>query len=204
MNGLKIKSLAVCPLLIFAGALGLSVTVVQTVEAQPTSCIPPNTPDVSGEGCIDSAGNVCSIADQFVDEMGGGYCSDSGPGAIGGEQFGSFTRSDTRPMCNGVPGVSVSPSTDPDGCIEFNEDDPTLENNPIFIILRNVVQFLLISVGVALVAVVIVSGYQYIFARGNPQQTSAARDRIGYAIGGLIMFAIASLLMNWLVPGGVI
>ena len=177
-------------------------------------------PTTGGGGFGSSFQCDCQGAGETFDDAIG--CRVSGAGAgddddgSGGPTDGNpIEEVDSAPTCpDGTPGVAVSFETDPPGmdgpndtvpgCIEFNEDDPNLENNPIFDILGNVIQFLLASIGIGLTAVIVIAGFQYIIARGDPQMTASARKKIGFAITGVILYAFAATILNFLVPGGII
>jgi len=119
------------------------------------------------------------------------------------------TPGDEKPKCdNGTPD---NPDDDVDGvqladgtCLAYTEGESPLEDLPIFVILGRVIQFLLASVGVGLTAVIVLAGFQYITANGDPQKTSSAKKKIAFAITGVIMFIFSGALMNWLIPGGII
>lgn len=177
----------------------------------------------SGAGCEDPRKTLCddtggswsvstgggAPVGSCTCEDGGSFDTTRGCAGIDGGGGGSFDSGvepvDDTPRCdNGAAGISVSLQTDPDGCIEFDEDNDPLENNPIFVILGNVIQFLLAAVGIGLTAVVVIAGFEYMTARGDPQKTTSAKKKIAFAITGIILYLFAGTILNFLVPGGII
>lgn len=93
----------------------------------------------------------------------------------------------------GVPGVE-------DNCVENGEGD----NNPIFVYLRGIIQFLAVGVGLAVAIGIVVAGIQYMASRGNPQSTAAAIQRLWNAIIALVLFIFMAAIINFLIPGGLL
>ncbi len=52
------------------------------------------------------------------------------------------------------------------------------------------------------VLMLIVAGFQYITSAGNPEAVESAKKTIQYAIGGLILLAMAYIIIDLLVPIG--
>ncbi len=50
------------------------------------------------------------------------------------------------------------------------------------------------------VLMIILAGYQYITSSGNPEGIDKAKKTIEYAIGGLILLAVAYIIISILVP----
>lgn len=152
---------------------------------------------------VGGGGGGGGVGSDECEESGGVGCADDeGPGLdVGVEQI------DSAPTCGDTDerGVDVSFVTDDgDMCVEFDEDNASLEDNPIFVILGRVIQFLLAAVGIGLTAVIVIAGFQYMTANGDPQKVSSARKKIGFAITGVILYVFAGAILNFLVPGGVI
>jgi hypothetical protein len=62
---------------------------------------------------------------------------------------------------------------------------------------------LAILVGIVIVIMIAVGGIQYTTARDDPQQVSAAKNRIRNAILALVFYLFTFAFLQWLVPGGV-
>ena len=63
-------------------------------------------------------------------------------------------------------------------------------------VFSNVIEIVLGAGGVALFIMLIIGGFKYIFASGDPQQTAAAQKTLTYAIGGLILILVAYLVLR--------
>lgn len=63
-----------------------------------------------------------------------------------------------------------------------------------------------LTVGVLVVAVLglILSGVQYLTSRDNETQVVAAKKRMGQIVLGIVIYAVAWTVMEWLIPGGII
>ncbi len=59
----------------------------------------------------------------------------------------------------------------------------------------NVVQAVLALGGIALFVMLVVGGFQYITAGGNPQGIEAARKTLTYAILGIVLLAASFLIL---------
>lgn len=75
--------------------------------------------------------------------------------------------------------------------------------NPIYDLVRVVVQFTVGIFGLLLVLMITYAGFQYIISQGDPNNTKAAKQRIEQAITGLIIFVLMYAILNALIPGGV-
>ena len=58
-------------------------------------------------------------------------------------------------------------------------------------------------VGMVLVITIVVAGIQWTTAGDNPQQISAARNRIVNAVIALLVFVFMYAFLQWVVPGGI-
>lgn len=77
------------------------------------------------------------------------------------------------------------------------------DENDIYEELRNIINFLSAGVGIVVVGVIVVGGIQYASSSGDPQKTGAAKTRIAQGITGLILWLLSSVILNFLVPGGI-
>lgn len=50
--------------------------------------------------------------------------------------------------------------------------------------------------GIALLITIIIGGFQYITAGGNPQQAESAKKTLTYAIGGFVVLALSFLILK--------
>lgn len=102
----------------------------------------------------------------------------------------------------------------PDGYLKLsvplnNGDDCLLSNgigndNPIYVYLRSIIQFLSAGVGVVVVLMLIISGIQYTTSAANPQALQAAKKRMANAIIGLLLFIFMVAILNFIIPGKLI
>lgn len=96
----------------------------------------------------------------------------------------------------------------PDGsggyCVPLNKNSDKLEDNPIFTILRGVLQFMAAGVGLAVVGGIIWGGFLFLTARGNSGQVEKGIDAIRNAIIALFLFLFMFAILNFLIPGGIL
>ncbi len=76
--------------------------------------------------------------------------------------------------------------------------------NGIYGILLIVLNVLTVGVLVVAVLGLILAGVQYLTARDNEAQMVAAKKRIGQIVLGIVIYAVAWTVMEWLIPGGII
>lgn len=91
--------------------------------------------------------------------------------------------------CNGADLKPGAASGDPNHCAILD-----------YIVL--ITNTLAAMVGIVVVIMIIIGGIQYSSATDNPQQLSAARDRIKNALIGLLMLIFMYAFLQWVVPGG--
>ena len=63
--------------------------------------------------------------------------------------------------------------------------------------IRTVVTLLSAAVGVVAVIMIIVGGFRYITSAGSPEQAKSARNTIIYAVVGLIIVALAQIIVHF-------
>lgn len=78
-----------------------------------------------------------------------------------------------------------------------------ISENPIIVLIAGFVRFLSVGVGIAVTISIVVSGIQYMASRGNPQSIQAAQSRLWNAIIALLLFIFMTVIINFLIPGGV-
>ena len=84
-----------------------------------------------------------------------------------------------------------------------NSDNDALGQENIINTLKGILKLLTIGVGVA-VGGLTYAGILYSSASGDIQQTAKAKSIITNVIVGVLAFAVMSIVINFLVPGGVI
>lgn len=89
-------------------------------------------------------------------------------------------------------------------CANSNKDSKDLASNPIWAILIYVVKFLTVGVGMAAVGGVIYAAILYTSAADSSEQTKKAKTIIRDIFIGLIAYGGMFLLLNYLIPGGVL
>jgi hypothetical protein len=89
--------------------------------------------------------------------------------------------------------------------ITTSEDSPlTARNCGIIRLLTAGINVLSAIAGMAIIASMMIGGYQYMTARDNSGQVEAAKKRITWALVALGLFIFMYAILNWLVPGGVL
>lgn len=79
----------------------------------------------------------------------------------------------------------------------------SVDNNIIFVLLKNILQFLAAGVGLAVAGGIIFGGYLYITARANASQVEKAKTVIINSVIGLLLFVFMYAILQFLIPGGV-
>lgn len=102
----------------------------------------------------------------------------------------------TPPSCGGGTGHSAITTSINFGC--------SGNGNPILDLTFAIIRFLVAGVGVVIIASTIYAGIQYIISTGDPQKTNVAIGRIRSNIIALILFIFTYVIINYLVPGGLI
>lgn len=90
------------------------------------------------------------------------------------------------------------------GCVPINQSSASLEDNPIFFYLRNILIFLSGGVGLAVVGGIIFGAYMYITARGNAAQTQQGQTVIINAVVGLLLYIFMFAILQFIIPGGIL
>lgn len=80
-----------------------------------------------------------------------------------------------------------------DQCISAGNDATTQINN----IIHTIVNLLSVIVGVVAVIMIIVGGFRYITSGGNDASVTSAKNTILYAIIGLVVVALAQLIVRF-------
>jgi hypothetical protein len=88
-------------------------------------------------------------------------------------------------------------------CDENNEGKD-ITNNGVWALLMLVVNIMTGAVAVAAIGGVAYAAVMYASAGGSVEKTKKAIEVIMNVIVGIVLYAIAWALMNWLIPGGVL
>jgi len=75
--------------------------------------------------------------------------------------------------------------------------DPTTASKSLGDTIKTVVEVISILAGVAAVVMIIVGGFRYVTSAGNPESLKSARNTILYAIVGLIVVALAQIIVHF-------
>ena len=82
------------------------------------------------------------------------------------------------------------------------EDTDVGNNNPIFGpngILTLIINILSIVVGIVAVIMIILAGLKFVSSGSNPQEVANARERLIYAVVGLIIASLAQVLVRFVI-----
>lgn len=79
-----------------------------------------------------------------------------------------------------------------EGCENVPEAEPTIDN-----LIEDVVNIFSLIVGVVAVIMIIIGGFQYITSAGDSNKVSTAKNTILYAIIGLIIVALAQIIVRF-------
>lgn len=120
-------------------------------------------------------------------------------------------RGDVTVFCAPYGGIDLGLDTEePDDVpIQLGEkgceaDVLTQENCSIIQYLVIGINFLSAVAGMAIVASIMIAGYQYMTARDNPGTIQKSKIRIVWALIALFIFIFMYTILNFLVPGGVL
>jgi len=78
-----------------------------------------------------------------------------------------------------------------------------VQGTGVFELLKYVLWILTAGVGIVAVGAVVYAGILYASAGDNQQQVQQAKTAIKNTVIGIVAFALMSLVLNWLIPGGV-
>lgn len=190
-----------------------------TIAVGPGQSCPANPNDTGS----DDTENLCEITGgQWISGTSGtaGTCMCPGGGVFAlttGCPTISLTQQQRQAACEGSEG-NWSATTATCSCPEAGrptasgacpdaecaDDELTSDNCTIVSYLVNGINFLSAVAGMAIVASIMIAGYQYMTARDNPGQVEAAKKRILWAMVALGIFIFMYALLNFLVPGGVL
>jgi len=82
-------------------------------------------------------------------------------------------------------------------------NDPS-QGGAIIVYLREVLQLMSSAVGIVIVLMLVIAGVQYITSTGNSGLVGAAKKRIINALTALLLFMFMVLILQFIVPGGIL
>lgn len=104
-----------------------------------------------------------------------------------------------------APASALTCSVLPDSiCNKAESKDSNPSNNGTFALLIAIIQILTAGVGIAATGALVYAGVLYASAGGTADQVSKAKKIITDTVIGLIVFGLMFLLLNFLIPGGVL
>lgn len=77
-----------------------------------------------------------------------------------------------------------------------NTDNPVAGKNGLIV---KVTDFLAVIAGIAAVIVLIIAGFKYVTAEGDPKEVSSAKNTIIYALVGIVVIVAARALIEFVV-----
>ena len=110
-------------------------------------------------------------------------------------------QTDQKTVKCGNDQVAIGVSINGNNCVDKGT---TVENNVIFVWLSSIIKFLTVGVGIAATGGVVFGGFLYLTAQGNASKTQKGIATIINALIGILMYALAFAIINFLVPGGIL
>ncbi|MFZ1257934.1 MAG: hypothetical protein WAQ25_00505 [Candidatus Saccharimonas sp.] len=111
------------------------------------------------------------------------------------------TKNDTVPESKPVE-CGVLP---PEICAASQQKDTTeVQKTGVFMLLLWALNIMTVGVGVAAVGALIYAGILYSSAGGGQEQVTKSKKIITDTVIGVVAYALMYLVLNWLIPGGVI
>lgn len=104
----------------------------------------------------------------------------------------------------GAGDESTIPVEDTSIDTDCNETPLTAENCGIIGLIVAGINFLSALAVLAIIASIVIAGYQYMTAQDNTGKIQQAKQRIIWALVALALLIFMYTLLNWLVPGGVL
>jgi cytochrome bd-type quinol oxidase subunit 2 len=74
---------------------------------------------------------------------------------------------------------------------------PTDTGTNVTALIKKIINILSVLIGAIAVIMVIIGGFRYITSAGNPEQAKGARNTILYAIIGLVIVALAQVIVHF-------
>lgn len=95
-------------------------------------------------------------------------------------------------LCTGA-NLEFTENPDPNSCKETGGDTAAKINN----VIKKIINLLSVIVGVIAVIMIIIGGFRYITSGGSDTGVTSAKNTILYAIVGLIIVALAQLIVRF-------
>jgi hypothetical protein len=106
----------------------------------------------------------------------------------------ALAQTDTNQIRDGLcAGANLEITDDPRGACE--QEDNALQK--VSDIIRRIVNLLSVIVGVVAVIMIIVGGFRYVTSGGSDASVTGAKNTILYAVIGLIIVALAQVIVNF-------
>lgn len=96
-----------------------------------------------------------------------------------------------KAVCYGANNLIISPN--PNGSCPSDADQTNKVNN----ILTQIINIFSVIVGIIAVIMIIVGGFRYITSGGSSEKITAAKNTILYAIIGLVIVALAQIIVKF-------
>lgn len=108
---------------------------------------------------------------------------------------------DGKPVCIALPILSGAAAG---GCPAgtYLIDNSPENGGAIVSYLKLFLKLFNMLVGVVVVLVLVIAGFQYITSAGDPSNTKQAKGRITAALTALILYMLMVAILNFLLPGG--
>jgi len=74
---------------------------------------------------------------------------------------------------------------------------PTETGTSFTDIIKKIINILSVLIGAIAVVMIIIGGFRYVTSAGNPESTKGARNTIVYAIIGLVIVALAQIIVHF-------
>ncbi len=110
-------------------------------------------------------------------------------------------QTDQKNVKCGADQVAVGIAINGNNCVDKGT---TVENNIIIVWMSSIIKFLTVGVGVAATGGIVYGGFLYLTAQGNAGKTQKGIATIINALIGILLYALAFAIINYLVPGGVL
>lgn len=88
------------------------------------------------------------------------------------------------------------------GCVKENRTSTNLDANPIYKLLLDIINFLAVGVGIAVVGGIVYGSFMIVTSNANAGKTQQGISIIVNAFIGLLLYIFLFAIINFLVPGG--
>ena len=77
------------------------------------------------------------------------------------------------------------------------QDSANVGNTSLTVYIGNIINTLLLVIGIAAVIMLIIGGFRYVFSAGNEKSVSGAKDTILYSIIGIVVAVLAFSIVQF-------